>query len=91
MIQILSNGSTWAGEQPRSLEDLLKVLAVYALDPVFARYGNFIVDEGEGWVSFFGNFTGVSHVFNIRTDEPEVIARLTRAIRENQARQELWR
>lgn len=37
-------------------------------------------------VSFFGNFYTVSAVFNIDTDEPELIERLTAAIRANQGR-----
>ena len=38
-----------------------------------------------GALSFFGNFYGVSHVFNITTDQPEIIEQLTAAIRANQA------
>lgn len=34
---------------------------------------------------FFGNFFDYSHVFNIDTDEPELIEALTKAIRANQA------
>ena len=34
---------------------------------------------------FFGNFFDYSHVFNIDTDEPELIEVLTKAIRANQA------
>lgn len=36
-------------------------------------------------LSFFGNFFDYSHVFNITTDDPELIERLTAAIRANQA------
>lgn len=35
---------------------------------------------------FWGNFLNVSHVFSIDTDEPELIERLTAAIRANQQR-----
>ena len=38
-----------------------------------------------GNVRFFGNFYTVSHVFNIDTDEPEVIAKLKAAIDANKA------
>jgi len=36
-------------------------------------------------VNIWGNFLEVSHVFNIHTDEPVVIDRLSAAIRANQA------
>jgi hypothetical protein len=36
--------------------------------------------------SFFGNFYTTSHVFTIYTDDPDTIAKLTTAIRANQAR-----
>ena len=35
-------------------------------------------------MNFWGNFVRVSHVFNIVTNEPAVIAELTRLIRANQ-------
>lgn len=40
---------------------------------------------------FFGNFANVSHVFNIDTDEPELVATLTAAIRANQKRSDYKR
>jgi len=96
MINIQSNGSKWAGQAPDSIEKLLEVLAEYTLDPSFENYGNFITPDPVAWdtlkplypagtVSFFGNFRGISHVFNIDTDEPKIIDALTRAIRANQA------
>lgn len=41
--------------------------------------------ESPGMVRFWGNFHELSHVFQIDTDEPEMIERLTNAIRANQA------
>lgn len=79
---ITSNGSKWHGEAPDSIDKLLEVLKENTLDPRFSEYGNFIMAEGQT-VRFFGNFLNLSHVFNIRTDDPVVIAKLTRAIREN--------
>lgn len=39
-----------------------------------------------GMTSFWGNFYNLSHVFNISSNDPAVIATLTAAIRANQAR-----
>lgn len=89
---IHSNGSKWAGEAPDTLADLLKVLASHPLDRNFEQYGNFIYAGDpailSGTTRFWGNFFTISHVFNIDTDEPEVIDALTRAIRANQQRQD---
>jgi hypothetical protein len=93
MLNIISNGSKWAGQPEDPIEKLYEVLET--LDPSFEDYGNFI-DESTEWlgedpypgkkvVVFFGNFWKLSHVFNIHTDEPEVIEKLTRLIRANQA------
>ena len=94
---IKSNGSKWAGESPDSIEDLLQVLATEPLDPRFEDFGGFcypldvpgiFVDPNEegkhaGEWRFFGNFFKLSHVFNIDTDEPEVIQQLGEAIEAN--------
>ena len=100
MIKITCNGSKWAGQPPDTIETLLEVLATEPLRPEFEDYGNFIshLDDPEhgyedeakreaakGQVRFWGNFAHLSHSFNIDTDEPELIATLTKAIRDNQA------
>jgi hypothetical protein len=41
---------------------------------------------GEEMTRFFGNFFGLSHVFNIDTSETETVKTLTAAIRANQQR-----
>jgi len=86
---IHSNGSKWAGQAPDSIDTLIGVLDREVLDRRF--HGGFIkrlrVDRcGPGTVRFFGNFLTVSHVFRIDTDDAEIIAKLTRAIRRNQRR-----
>ena len=101
MIKILSNGSRWAGEEPDSIENLLEVLREHPLDRSFEHYGNFVdtsplwgpdgtspnpYPDNPGVVVYSGNFSNLSHGFNIHTDEPEVIALLTDAIRANQQR-----
>lgn len=94
MTTIHSNGSKWAGEAPDTIEQLIEVLAQHPLDRRFEDYGNFIDRDPEwldgstkpGVVIFFGNFLTVSHVFNIETDDPEVIERLNRAIKANKRR-----
>jgi len=95
---IISNGSKWLGEDPDSIEKLIDVLEKNPLDPTFEKYGNFITEldqpgaweepekhkEFTGVVGFFGNFHTISHVFNIRTNDKDIIKRLTTAIRKNQ-------
>jgi hypothetical protein len=44
-----------------------------------------IYPDAPGMQRFWGNFYELSHVFRIDTDEPELIERLTVAIRTNQA------
>lgn len=96
IIEIRSNGSKWAGEQPDSIEMLLNVLESYTLDPCFEDFGNFATEfkPTKGWnekneqykgcTSFFGNFSTLSHVFNIITNDNELIQKLTEVIRANQ-------
>lgn len=43
-----------------------------------------IYPESPSMVRFWGNFYALSHCFQIDTDEPEMIERLTNAIRANQ-------
>lgn len=78
-MEIISNGSHWAGEDPDSVEQLLAVLAKEPLDPTFERYGNFCFED-----HVWGNFHAVSHVFNIY-GTPDELAPLVKAIRANQA------
>jgi len=90
MTHIISNGSHWAGEEQSSIAELLEALQSEPLDPTFEKYGNFIINpepiEGIGSpIRFWGNFFGLSHVFQIDTDEPSAIALLTEAIRANQS------
>lgn len=85
---INSNGSRWYGEAPATIEDLLNVLKIKTLDRWFELHGNFILEGDEGTTRFFGNFFDVSHVFHIITNDPEVVERLTTAIRTNQQKPE---
>jgi hypothetical protein len=85
MINIMSNGSKWMGENPDTIEKLCEVLKNYPLDRTFEDYGNFIITDGVT-TTFFGNFLNLSHVFNIITDEIEIIELLTGLILENRKR-----
>lgn len=100
MLEIISNGSKWAGQSPDTVGVLLEVLSKHTLDPRFEQYGNFVradtpdiyIRDGHvqaipGAFRFFGNFIDVSHVFNIRTDEPAIIKALTDAIEANKRTQ----
>ena len=102
---ILSNGSKWAGQAPDTVDDLLDVLQKYALDRTFEKYGNFITrkpkykqefyaelgTDPDKTYNFFGNFRSLSHVFNIVTDDPEIVKKLRAAIRKNQKRADYLR
>lgn len=84
MINVHWNGSKFAGEEPDSVDELLRVLAEHTLDPTFEKYGNFAENQADGVVLFWGNFYDLSHGFSVETDERELIERLTGAIRANQ-------
>lgn len=106
MIEIVSNGSKWFGEEPDTLGVLFGVLKNHPLDRSFEKYGNFIYVPRE-WAygehreivaagliypenlnmrHIFGNFFALSHVFNIATDELELILKFSLAIEENKRR-----
>lgn len=95
---IRSNGSKWAGESPDSIEDLIAVLGTHALAAKFEDYGNFVMKltstylealNGDGAnltphaLHFWGNFEELSHVFDVITDDQDVIDRLITAIKAN--------
>ena len=52
--------------------------------PLGQEYGNFLLTEDAPQLTFWGNFYNLSHVFSIDTIDPDVINRLTAAIRANQ-------
>lgn len=87
---IRSNGGGLA--QP--IEALFEALEVYTLHRLFEAYGDFVTRGdagiegryGKGTVSFFGNFVDYSHVFNIVTDDADLIERLAAAIERNKAK-----
>jgi hypothetical protein len=99
MLQINSNGSKWYGQKPDTIEKLLEVLNEYALDPTFEDYGNFVqrephwlhkeaAEKYKGCTVINGNFATLSHVFNIITDEPDIIEVLEQAINKNKSTKE---
>lgn len=68
------------------VECLIFILGRHALDSKFEEYGNFVdTSPGDSTVRFWGNFSQISAGFSVDSDDPEVIGRLTRAIRNNQA------
>ena len=84
--RIISNGSKWAGQAPDTVAHLLAVLAAEPLD--VARFGRDFATNIEGrpgWVSFWGNFATVSHVFQIESNDPAICGPLTDAIKANLA------
>jgi len=80
---IISNG----GGNAQPIEALFERLESDTLDSTFEDFGNFVdlMAYEDGSTSFFGNFSTYSHVFNVRTDDSDLIDRLTVAIRRNQA------
>jgi hypothetical protein len=79
--EIRSIGTKIFGVQPDDIQTLLRVLARHPLNRTFER--TFIQDLGNGATRFHGNFLTVSHVFDIRSNDPEIVDRLTKAIDAN--------
>jgi len=79
--EIISNGAKTYGESPDSIDELLAVLARHPLNRSFERA--FVKDLGNGAKRFHGNCLTVAHVFDIRSNDPEIINRLVAAIRAN--------
>lgn len=87
---IISNGSKWRGEAPDPIETLFERLAEHTLDPRWCKYGDggFAQNLGDGMIKIWGNFWHISAVFDIDTNDGELIARLFTAIRANCATEE---
>jgi len=89
MIEIISNGSKWAGESPDPIEKLFEVLQKHPLDRTIFRDRYFqLSDVDPTQVTIHGNFCGVSHVFRIRTNESTLIQQLVEAIAANVQRKD---
>lgn len=94
---IHSNGSKWAGEAPDSIDKLIEVLKNNTIEERFFESFNTRSKKGLKWHQlspidvnvtktkhiFFGNFEEVSHVFRIETNDPDIIKKLSNAIRNN--------
>lgn len=99
MTRIISNGSKWNGQAPDSIETLIDVLSREPLadDMRVCAYQlrcdhdrRVAVDMGcdpENTWQFAGNFLHRSHVFNVITDDADLIATLRVAIVANQQKQ----
>lgn len=82
--EIVSCGLPGAEKLPDALDTLLRALDEYQLAPRFLDYGGFIrLHRDDKRVQFHGNFLALSHVFDIRTDNPDVVYVLTSAINAN--------
>ena len=82
-MQIISNGSKWAGQPPDDVPTLLDVLTRHPLDPIFAG----CTAEFGGTFRVSGNFLNLSHVFNIRGTLEEIHP-IAQAMRKN--RRAFW-
>jgi hypothetical protein len=89
---IESNGSKWAGDPPDPIEKLYDRLQSDTLDPRWERMGDFCfwqpTETFPGppvMLRFFGNFYTYSHGFNLMTNDPKVIERLTDLIQANKS------
>ncbi len=91
---IESNGSKWAGEEPATINELIEVLKIEKIESRFfekiyyAHHNKWIImcpikKEKNGQYHFFGNFEALSHVFNIRSNDPGIIRQLITAITNN--------
>lgn len=85
-IDFINDGPEEAAKL-RPVPRLLHMLAHHTLCPTFENYGNFVynVEGRPGFVHVWGNFADYSFAFSITTDDAELIAQLTAAIRTNQA------
>ena len=81
-MEIVSNGSKWAGEAPDSVEQLIDVLGHHKLESLWKRNRGFFEKIGDDEFRAFGNFTDLSHVFDIRGSLEE-LRPLARAIKQN--------
>lgn len=99
---ILSNGHHRADSTEAALDTLLDVLAHHPLDRLFEQHGDFVERDArnlrgewlegvENAVSFFGNFSGLSHVFSIVSNDAGVVDRLASAIAQNRQRPDYLR
>lgn len=89
---ITSNGGKWGGEEQATINELLDVLKAEVIEErFFKQYThnkekfNFCpikTEDGETY-RFLGNFENLSWVFKITTNDPELIKKLTKAIKDN--------
>jgi hypothetical protein len=80
-IEIISNGSKWAGQNPDPIDKLLEVLETETLDPRFAEDG-VEQDLPNNRVALGGNFLRLSHAFQIHGSRKD-LANVIEAIRKN--------
>lgn len=82
--EIVSCGLPGAEKLPDAIDTLLRVLEEYQLDTRWALFHRPLIKTWEnGQVAFRGNFLALSHVFDVRTDDPDVVYALTCAINAN--------
>lgn len=91
MLSIYLNGNHSHVNNYAIIDHLLNLLDTTPLDKNFENFGNFVYQTGhknhknsQECVCFFGSFRYFSYPFRICTDEPEIIKKLTHAIRSNQ-------
>ncbi len=93
--EVMSCGSKWAGEAPDTIDTLWELFETHELmqfthaTALWGQKG--YLDRGKriaarGHYQFLGNFVTISHVFNIDTNDPELIKRLRNAIAKNKRR-----
>ncbi len=92
--EIQSNGSKWYGQEPDTIDELLEVLKTETIEDRF--FSKTYYSHHDKWLTrcpiskegdiyhFFGNFEQLSHVFNIRTNDPVIIDKLKNAIMNNE-------
>ncbi|HZC23745.1 MAG TPA: hypothetical protein VE866_10445, partial [Candidatus Binatia bacterium] len=93
-MRIISNGSTFAGQNPAAVEALLRALETATLDPDFEANGQTFVRRmrvGDNY-RVFGNFLDLSHVFQIvgTLEEIRPIALAIRKHRRSERYREAW-
>ena len=84
------NGGELGALRKDTIEQLIDVLKTNALYPVVEQLYGVIRDYHEtmgrvsdGTMYFFGSFLKIGHPFEVITNDPDVISRLTKAIEKN--------
>jgi hypothetical protein len=81
--KVISNGSKWYGEENDPIDVLWPLLEQHKLAEWLAPWIQKTTEDGQTKWHILGNFEGLSHVFQVDTDDPELGQRFEQAIEAN--------